>query len=427
VVDDPCTTDSLTGFASCGHCLSMNSVARSPLLLPAAVASVLIACGSRPGSGGGAGSGDDGGAGTAVGSSSGSGSATSSSSSGSAGGTSGSGAGSSSAAGSSSSASSSSSSSGLGSDASSGSGSSSGSESSSGSADSGSPGKKFIGNISTNGVIRSDFQTYWKQFTPENEGKWGSVEGIQGNFNWTALDAEYSYTQSHNIIFKQHNFVWGSQQPSWIASLSAAAAQSAVQTWMQTYCSRYPNVKLIDVVNEPPPHTTPPYSNLIGGGGSSGYDWIVNAFKWARTACPNAILLLNDYNTIEYQTDHDHFIAIVKAIKAAGAPIDAIGAQGHAAYNIATSTVQGFIDDLASQTGLPVYITEYDINLSSDTQQAQVMQSQVTMFWNDPNVKGVTLWGYIEGATWQTNTGLMTSSGTMRPAMTWLATFIQTH
>jgi endo-1,4-beta-xylanase len=253
------------------------------------------------------------------------------------------------------------------------------------------------------------------------------VEGTQGNFNWSALDTEYQYTQSHNIIFKQHNFIWGSQQPSWVASLSASAAQTAVQTWMTTFCSRYPNVKLIDVVNEPPPHTTPPYSNLIGGAGSSGYDWIVNAFKWARKACPNATLLMNDYNTIEYQTDHDHFISIVQAIKAAGAPIDAVGAQGHAAYNIATNTVQGFIDDLASKTALPVYITEYDINLANDTQQQQVMQSQFTMFWNDANVKGITLWGYIEGATWQTNTGLMASTGTKRPAMTWLVNFLQTH
>ena len=269
--------------------------------------------------------------------------------------------------------------------------------------------------------------TYWNQFTPENEGKWGSVEPTQGSFNWTALDAEYQYTQSHGILFKHHNFVWGSQQPSWVAGLSSSAATAAVQTWMTTLCARYPNVKLIDVVNEPPPHTTPPYANLIGGAGSSGYDWIVNAFKWARAACPNAILILNDYNTIEYQSDHDHFVSIVQAIKAAGAPIDAVGAQAHAAHSISTSTVQGLLDSLASQTGLPVYITEYDINIADDTQQSQVMQSQFTMFWNDTNVKGITLWGYIEGATWQTNTGLMTSSGTMRPAMTWLVNFLKTH
>jgi endo-1,4-beta-xylanase len=267
---------------------------------------------------------------------------------------------------------------------------------------------------------------YWNQITPENEGKWGSVEPTQGSFNWGPLDAIHNYAQSNNIIFKEHNFVWGNQQPSWVAGLSAGAAQSAVQTWMQMLCSRYPNVALIDVVNEPA-HNSPPYANLIGGSGSSGYDWIVNAFNWARSACPNAILIMNDYNTIEYQSDHDKFISIVKAIKSAGAPIDAVGAQGHAAYNFPASTVQGFIDDLASQTGLPVYITEYDINVADDTQQSQIMQSQFTMFWNDANVKGITLWGYIVGATWEQNTGLMTSSGTMRPAMTWLVNFLKTH
>ena len=59
---------------------------------------------------------------------------------------------------------------------------------------------------------------------------------------------------------------------------------------------------------------------------------------------------------------------------------------------------------------MPVYITEYDINIADDNQQKNVMQSQFTMFWNDPNVKGVTIWGYIVGSTWETNSGLMTSA-----------------
>jgi endo-1,4-beta-xylanase len=396
----------------------MKRAAQFRPLLPMAALLVVVACGSSsenpstesggPGASADSGPGSDASNGGVPGS--GSDDATESSSSGSSNG---------------SGSSSSSSSSGAGSG--SGSTSSSGSGSDSGSSGDASTGGKFVGNISTNGAIRSDFATYWKQFTPENEGKWGSVEATQGTFDWAPLDTEYQYTQSHGILFKEHNFVWGSQQPSWMSGLSSSAAATAVQTWMSTLCARYPNVKLIDVVNEPPPHTTPPYANLIGGAGSSGYDWIVNAFKWARAACPNATLIMNDYNTIEYQTDHDHFISIVQAIKAAGAPIDAIGAQGHDAYKLSTSTVQGLLDSLASQTGLPVYITEYDINLADDTQQSQVMQSQFTMFWNDPNVKGITLWGYIEGATWETNTGLMTSSGTMRPAMTWLVNFLKTH
>ncbi len=86
--------------------------------------------------------------------------------------------------------------------------------------------------------------------------------------------------------------------------------------------------------------------------------------------------------------------------------------------------MKGFIDKITQQTGLPVYITEYDINVADDTQQKNIMQDQFTMFWNDPNVNGITLWGYIVGATWETNTGLQQSNGTMRPAMTWLMQFL---
>jgi endo-1,4-beta-xylanase len=280
---------------------------------------------------------------------------------------------------------------------------------------------KFVGNISTRGAIATGFVSYWNQFSPENEGKWGSVQPAQGTFNWAALDREYAYAQSNNIVFKEHNFIWGAQQPTWV---TAANAQTAVQTWMNAFCQRYPNTKLIDVVNEPPPHTTPSYIAGIGGAGTSGYDWIVNAFKWARAACPNAILILNDYNTIELSADNARIIDIANRIKAAGAPIDAVGAQGHGAYTVATATVKGFIDRITQQTGLPVYITEYDINLADDTQQMNVMRDQFTMFWNDANVKGITLWGYIVGATWLPNTGLQQTNGTMRPAMTWLMSFL---
>ncbi|MBO6075695.1 MAG: hypothetical protein J6P15_01005, partial [Fibrobacter sp.] len=31
---------------------------------------------------------------------------------------------------------------------------------------------KFVGNITTNGQVRSDFGQYWNQITAENECKW---------------------------------------------------------------------------------------------------------------------------------------------------------------------------------------------------------------------------------------------------------------
>ena len=282
--------------------------------------------------------------------------------------------------------------------------------------------EKFVGNIDTRGSIRSDFVKYWNQLTPENAGKWGSVQGSnQNTFNWNSLDTMYKYCNDNKIIFKEHCFVWGSQQPGWV---NDSNAQAAVENWIKSFCQRYPNVKLIDVVNEPPPHTTPKYKNGLGGDGTSGWDWIANTFKLARQYCPGAILILNDYNNVELSGDARHTIDIVKAIKSVGAPIDAVGCQTHGASNLPSSTLKNNIDNIVNSTGLPVYITEYDIAQADDTKQLNQYKDHFQMFMSHPNIKGITIWGYIVGATWVNNTGIMNSDGSMRPAMTWLMSFL---
>jgi endo-1,4-beta-xylanase len=276
---------------------------------------------------------------------------------------------------------------------------------------------KFFGNITTGNSVDTGgmkFAKYWDQITPENSGKWGSVQGsATGSFNWSALDAIYSYTETNHIIFKEHCFVWGSQQPS------GTPTQAQVENWMKSFCERYPNTRLIDVVNEPPPHTTPNYTANLGAGESGTYGWITKAFKLARQHCPNAVLILNDYNNIEYSDQENHIIDIVKQIKAAGAPIDAVGAQSHGLRTMSASQLQKNLDTMSSGTGLPIYITEYDIGEANDATQLATYKAQIPIFRNTAAVKGVTIWGWINGRTWVANTGLVNGT-TPRSAMTWL-------
>jgi endo-1,4-beta-xylanase len=282
-------------------------------------------------------------------------------------------------------------------------------------------GLQFVGNITTQNAVDTDgkiFSTYWDQISPENAGKWGSVQSSAGSaFNWRTLDAIYDYTQQKGIIFKEHTFVWGNQQPG------GSISEANVRAWMTEFCTRYPNTKLIDVVNEPPPHTTPSYANSIGGGTNGTWQWITNAFKWAREACPNAVLILNDYNNIEWSGDHNNFLNIVRTIKAAGAPVDAIGAQAHDLDNgaISQTTVTNLLNRLGTEGGLPIYITEMDISTTDDNQQLQMYQRYFPLFRDSPHVKGITIWGWIYGKTWSPSpySGLI-RSGSFRPAMTWL-------
>lgn len=281
--------------------------------------------------------------------------------------------------------------------------------------------KKFCGNITTRGSVDTEgmkFSKYWDQITPENEGKWGSVQSTpSAAFNWRALDAVYDYAQKNNLAFKQHCFVWGSQQPSGTPTLAQ------VENWIKAFCQRYPNTKLIDVVNEPPPHTTPTYTKNLGAGESGTFGWITKAFKLARQYCPDAILILNDYNNIEYADQESHFIDIANQVKAAGGPIDAVGAQAHGIFSFSAATAQANIDKLASKTGLPVYITEFDVPKAADADQLAVFKALFPVFWNTPTVHGVTVWGWINGATWVKNTGLANGT-TPRSALTWLMGYL---
>ncbi|MBR2197598.1 MAG: carbohydrate-binding protein, partial [Fibrobacter sp.] len=45
---------------------------------------------------------------------------------------------------------------------------------------------------------------------------------------------------------------------------------------------------------------------------------------------------------------------------------------------------------------------------------------QIPFMWETEWIGGITIWGYINGATWAANTGIMESNGSKRAAMVWL-------
>jgi endo-1,4-beta-xylanase len=278
---------------------------------------------------------------------------------------------------------------------------------------------KFVGNITTGNSVDPSgltYHKYWDQITPENQGKWGSVQGSPtSSFNWASLDSIYNYTETNKIVFKEHCFFWGAQQPNPASGVTVAIAEN----WVKTFCQRYPNVRVIDVVNEPPPHTTPGYTAALGAGETGTYPWITKAFKLARQYCPNAILVLNDYNNVELTGDRNHTIDIIKDVKANGGSVDAIGCQAHGLKSASGTTTQTNLKYLNDQTGLPIYITEFDIDNADDNAQLTSYQTHVGVFLNTSYVHGITVWGWILGRTWETNSGIVRST-TPRPAMTWL-------
>ncbi|HEX7764472.1 MAG TPA: endo-1,4-beta-xylanase, partial [Cellvibrio sp.] len=250
------------------------------------------------------------------------------------------------------------------------------SSSSSSSSNGGGTTTKFIGNITTSGAVRSDFINYWNQITPENEGKWGSVEGTRNVYNWAPLDRIYAYARQHNIPVKAHTFVWGAQSPSWLNNLSGPEVAVEIEQWIRDFCTRYPDTAMIDVVNEAVPgHQPAGYAQR-----AFGNNWIQRTFQLARQYCPNSILILNDYNNIRWQ--HNEFITLAKA---QGNYIDAVGLQAHELKGMTAAQVKTAIDNIWNQVGKPIYISEYDIGDTNDQVQLQNFQAHFPVFWNHPH------------------------------------------
>lgn len=283
-------------------------------------------------------------------------------------------------------------------------------------------GEKFAGNI-LGTFIPENYSVYWNQVTPENAGKWGSVEGSRDNMNWGTLDEYYNYARSHGYYYKEHCFVWGAQQPGWIGNLSAAEQVEEVREWIQAYCERYPDTDYIDVVNEPL-HNQPNYKNAIGGGGSTGWDWVIWTFQEARKYT-NAKLLLNDYGILNSSTGTPNYLEIVNLLKDRGL-IDGIGVQAHGYENVSISMLRDNLNRFV-ETGIPVYVSEYEIDTTDDARQLQLFQEQFPLFWEEPGVGGFTFWGYVQGHHWKPNAWLV-SSGSVgaseRPAITWLREYL---
>ena len=307
---------------------------------------------------------------------------------------------------------------------------------------------KFVGNITTNGQVRSDFGQYWNQITAENECKWASIEGTRGQYNFTGCRNAYNWAKQNGGYFKFHALLWGSQYPNWLNGLGVDDTKTAIMNWFDAVKKEFPDLDMIDVVNEAirtgnnQYHSDYPKTNIIQamGGDNGNYTFIVNAFKEARKRWPNAVLIYNDYNTVQWQKNEG--IDLINKIKQGGAPVDAYGLQAHDMQTggggnngtgangscLPLSTLKSVIEEIWTKTQMPMFISEYDIATTDDNDQKNCYEQQISYFMENEHIAGITIWGYIYGSTWTSggNSGII-RNGQDRPAMTWLKSYLPSH
>ena len=289
---------------------------------------------------------------------------------------------------------------------------------------------KFLGNIIGN-EIPDGFDSYWDQVTPERAGKWGVVAPGPDTslWRWTRLDRIYDFAIEKGYPFKFHNLVWNQQQPLWVNGLDSAQQVEWVEEWIALCGRRYPNAAYVDVVNEPirTPYDTlyPAYYKAIGGAGKTGWDWVIWSFSKARKSFPHSKLLLNEYNILNGRKPVDSLIHLINLLKERKL-IDGIGIQGHFLEKTDSVELRRRLD-IVESLGLPIFISEYDVDEPNDSLQLAVYKEQFPVFWKDRHIEGITLWGYLEGKIWRHNAYLIRIDGTERPAFIWLRSYVATH
>ena len=299
---------------------------------------------------------------------------------------------------------------------------------------------KYLGNIIGYGSARSDFLELWNGVTAENASKWGSIERTRDNMDWSGSDNIYNFAETNHLMYRYHAIAWGSQYPSWIEALSSDVTvfRAEVEEYMAAIAGRYTYIDQIDVLNENmylntwngQEHAagTPYFREGLGGPGETGYDWAIWLFEKAREYFPDSKLVLNDFELENNPDGIYEMLDLVTVLRDRGL-IDGFGTQAHT-FNVDPMVNQPSVlserISLMASGGVPVFVTELDLTGQQNTEASQLRSYQqlFPVYWEHPDVAGITLWGYVEGSTWKEGTGLLNADGTKKDAMLWLEDYM---
>jgi endo-1,4-beta-xylanase len=284
-------------------------------------------------------------------------------------------------------------------------------------------------------IVKAQFNS----ISPENILKWEVVHPQPDTYDFKASDAYVAFGEKNQMFTIGHNLIWHNQAPKWVFEhpdgtfLTRKELLKRMRDHIKTVVGRYKGrIKGWDVVNEA--------LNEDGTLRQSlwykiiGPDYLVEAFKAAHKADPQAELYYNDYS-LENEPKRNGAVALIKKLQAAGCHVTGIGSQEHDGLNWpAIDQVDATINAFAA-LGIKVMVTELDIDVlpqavtngSADVGQTAASQpnlnpyadglpdavqkqlaeryaSLFATFLKHKNViTRVTFWNVTDGDSWKNN------------------------
>ncbi|KAK2974471.1 hypothetical protein RJ640_018636 [Escallonia rubra] len=244
-------------------------------------------------------------------------------------------------------------------------------------------------NILSNTAYQNWFTSRFKVTAFEDEMKWYSTEYSQGREDYSVPDAMLQLTKSNGISVRGHNVFWDDpqRQPKWVQSLSTDEIRTAAEARINSMMTRYSGQLIAwDVVNENIHHSF--FESELGEKASIDFYHQANNLDGN-----NSLLFLNEYNTLEIESDGASspakYLAKINDIQSAGQLPLAIGLQGHF-YTPNLAYMRSAIDQLAAAK-LPIWLTELDVSNSPDL-QARYLDQIIREAHGHPAVNGIVIW-----------------------------------
>lgn len=272
-----------------------------------------------------------------------------------------------------------------------------------------------------NAIASSQFSVV----TPGNEMKWGVVEPVQGQFDWSGADNLVNFAEGNGQLVRGHTLLWHNQLPNWLTTGVGNGSITTSQLWglleahIFTEVGRYRGrIWQWDVANEFFTDSNPSMLN-------PNDFWIKNlgptvlpqAFKWAHEADPHAILFYNDYNIGGEDGSNaksDAAFAFLQQMLSQNVPVMGVGNQGHldTQFGWSPQRLQADLERYAS-IGLKVAITEADVRTFVDGPTTQVPTNSLALFAQPfelsqmltaalavPELLSFTHWGFSDADSW---------------------------
>ena len=246
---------------------------------------------------------------------------------------------------------------------------------------------------------------------------WSRVEPTRGQAS--VEDPNVPLARARGMQLTGAHLLWHLRSPDWLPALDDAALRAAVDRHIVQMASRYAGQAWSwNVVNEAIDTRngdangirTDLYSSRLGS------DWMVRAFRTARSVDARALLLYNDaqFEMADALSSarRDALLRLLDRLQRAGAPIDGVGTQSHLRLDgtpFDPGAFRRFLHEIASRK-LVVVISEMDVFdyatgpdiASRDAAVAARYRAFLEVALNEPAVKAVVLWGLSDRYTWIT-------------------------